>query len=273
RTARARASRPRRRARRGGARTAGGSGRRRRGAPRAADGPRSSTGTCRCGSARTCDSRSPRSAAIHCAPARGSGTRSGFDGPWRKHLPLGRAALGGRWRPSGAGDTCAPTASGSPRVQGRAPPGFRSGRPGAGPRRPRTPARSIDRLPRWERARKSIGRAARKTAPSRLPEVLVEGDALKRVLLFVATNIAILLVLSITLRLVGFQGFLADNGVDLALPQLLLFAAVFGMGGSFVSLAMSKWIAKRATGAQVIQTPRSAGEQWLVETVRQQAKA
>jgi len=93
------------------------------------------------------------------------------------------------------------------------------------------------------------------------------------VLLFIATNIAVLLVLSITLRLVGFQGFLADNGVDLSLYQLLLFAAVFGMGGSFVSLAMSKWIAKRATGARVIETPRSPGEQWLVETVRQQAKA
>jgi len=96
---------------------------------------------------------------------------------------------------------------------------------------------------------------------------------MKRVLLFLATNIAVLLVLSITLRLVGFEGLLADNGVDLALPQLLLFAAVFGMGGSFISLALSKWIAKRATGAQVITEPRSPGEQWLVETVRQQAKA
>jgi heat shock protein HtpX len=96
---------------------------------------------------------------------------------------------------------------------------------------------------------------------------------MKRVLLFLATNIAVLLVLSITLRLFGFQGFLAENGVDLALPQLLLFAAVFGMGGSFISLAMSKWIAKRATGAQVITDPRTPGEQWLVETVRQQAKA
>jgi heat shock protein HtpX len=96
---------------------------------------------------------------------------------------------------------------------------------------------------------------------------------MKRVLLFLATNIAVLLVLSITLRLFGFQGFLADNGVDLSLPQLLLFAAVFGMGGSFISLAMSKWIAKRATGAQVITEPRTPGEQWLVETVRQQAQA
>ncbi|MEB2345081.1 MAG: protease HtpX [Deltaproteobacteria bacterium] len=96
---------------------------------------------------------------------------------------------------------------------------------------------------------------------------------MKRVLLFLLTNIAVLLVLSLTLRLLGFEGFLAQNGVDLALPQLLLFAAVFGMGGSFVSLAMSKWIAKRATGAQVITDPRSPAEQWLVETVRQQAQA
>jgi heat shock protein HtpX len=96
---------------------------------------------------------------------------------------------------------------------------------------------------------------------------------MKRVLLFLLTNIAVLLVLSITLRLLGFEGFLAENGVDLALPQLLLFAAVFGMGGSFISLAMSKWIAKRATGAKVITDPRTPGEQWLVETVRQQAQA
>ncbi len=96
---------------------------------------------------------------------------------------------------------------------------------------------------------------------------------MKRVLLFLATNIAVLLVLSIVLRLVGFQGFLAENGVDLALPQLLLFAAVFGFGGSFLSLAMSKFIAKRATGAQVITEARKPAEAWLLETVRQQAQA
>jgi len=95
----------------------------------------------------------------------------------------------------------------------------------------------------------------------------------KRVLLFLATNIAVLLVLSIALRLLGFQGFLAENGVDLALPQLLLFAAVFGFGGSFISLAMSKFVAKRATGAQVITDARSPVEAWLLETVRQQAQA
>lgn len=96
---------------------------------------------------------------------------------------------------------------------------------------------------------------------------------MKRVLLFLATNIAVLLVLSIVLRLVGFEGFLAKNGVDLALPQLLLFAAVFGFGGSFLSLAISKFIAKRATGAQVITEARNPVEAWLLETVRQQAQA
>ncbi len=96
---------------------------------------------------------------------------------------------------------------------------------------------------------------------------------MKRVLLFLATNIAVLLVLSIALRLLGFQGFLAENGVDLALPQLLLFAAVFGFGGSFISLAMSKFVAKRATGAQVITDARNPVEAWLLETVRQQAQA
>lgn len=96
---------------------------------------------------------------------------------------------------------------------------------------------------------------------------------MKRVLLFLATNIAVLLVLSIALKLFGFQGFLAENGVDLALPQLLLFAAVFGFGGSFISLAMSKFIAKRATGAQVITDARTPAEAWLLETVRQQAQA
>ncbi|MDJ0869558.1 MAG: protease HtpX [Myxococcota bacterium] len=96
---------------------------------------------------------------------------------------------------------------------------------------------------------------------------------MKRVLLFLATNIAILFVLSIVLQLVGFEGFLDQQGVDLRLDQLLLFCAVFGMGGSFISLAMSKWVAKRATGAQVITDPRGAGEQWLLETVRLQAQA
>ena len=93
----------------------------------------------------------------------------------------------------------------------------------------------------------------------------------KRIGLFLITNLAILFVLSITLRLLGIDSILAQDG-GLNLNALLVFAAVFGFGGSFISLAMSKWIAKRATGAHVIDTPRNAVEQWLVETVRRQAQ-
>ncbi len=96
---------------------------------------------------------------------------------------------------------------------------------------------------------------------------------MKRVLLFLATNIAVILVLSVVLQLVGFEGFLDEQGVEMNLPSMLLFAAVFGMGGSFISLAMSKWTARRLTGAQVISEPSGQAETWLVETVRQQADA
>jgi heat shock protein HtpX len=72
--------------------------------------------------------------------------------------------------------------------------------------------------------------------------------------------------------LLGFQGFLAEQGVDLNLSSLLLFAAVFGMGGSFMSLALSKWTAKRFTGARVIEQPATRQERWLVETVQRQAR-
>ncbi len=96
---------------------------------------------------------------------------------------------------------------------------------------------------------------------------------MKRVLLFLATNIAVILVLTVVLQLVGFEGLLDERGVDLQLPQLLLFAAVFGMGGSFISLALAKWSARRLTGAQVIREPSSQAEIWLVETVRREADA
>jgi heat shock protein HtpX len=96
---------------------------------------------------------------------------------------------------------------------------------------------------------------------------------MKRVLLFLATNIAVLIVLSITFRLLGFESYLQEGGVDLDLKALLVFSALFGMGGSFISLAISKWMAKRATGAQVIESPRNDAEAWLLETVRQQARA
>lgn len=92
---------------------------------------------------------------------------------------------------------------------------------------------------------------------------------MKRILLFLATNIAILLLLSIVLQVLGFEGYLTSQGLNLS--QLLLFCAVFGMGGSFISLAMSKWIAKRSVGARVIGEETDATSRWLVETVRRQA--
>jgi heat shock protein HtpX len=95
---------------------------------------------------------------------------------------------------------------------------------------------------------------------------------MKRILLFLATNLAIIVVLSITLRLLGFERILDEQGTGLNINSLLLFASVFGFGGSFMSLAMSKWTAKRFTGAQVIEIPRNSQEHWLVTTVQRQAK-
>ncbi len=95
---------------------------------------------------------------------------------------------------------------------------------------------------------------------------------MKRIALFLATNLAIIIVLSITASLLGFTGFLQANGVDLDLNSLLIFAAVFGFGGSLISLAISKWTAKRLTRAQVISEPRSESERWLVSTVTRQAR-
>jgi len=96
---------------------------------------------------------------------------------------------------------------------------------------------------------------------------------MKRILLFLATNLAIVVVLSITLRLLGVEKILDAQGTDLNINSLLIFAAVFGFGGSFMSLALSKWTAKRFTGAQVIEMPRNAHEHWLVTTVQRQAAA
>ncbi len=94
---------------------------------------------------------------------------------------------------------------------------------------------------------------------------------MKRVLLFVATNLAIIIVLSITLRLLGVDSLLEQNG-SLNLNSLLIFSAVFGFGGAFISLAISKWMAKRTTGAQVITQPSNEMERWLVDTVARQAQ-
>ena len=90
---------------------------------------------------------------------------------------------------------------------------------------------------------------------------------MKRIFLFLATNFAILIVLGIALSIL-----MPLLGIDSQSNSgLLLFSAVFGMGGSFISLAMSKWIAKRSVGAQVIEQPANSQEAWLVDTVKQQA--
>ena len=82
---------------------------------------------------------------------------------------------------------------------------------------------------------------------------------MKRIFLYLATNLAIVLVLGITLRLLGFERILDEQGVGLDINSLLLFAAVFGSGGSFISLAISKWMARRSTWTKVIEVPTN----WL----------
>lgn len=95
---------------------------------------------------------------------------------------------------------------------------------------------------------------------------------MKRIALFLATNIAILAVLSITMRLFGFEGLLDQQGIDLNMNALLVYAAVLGFSGSIISLATSKWTAKRMTGAQVINSPQNDSERWLISTVSRQAE-
>jgi heat shock protein HtpX len=99
---------------------------------------------------------------------------------------------------------------------------------------------------------------------------------MKRIFLFLLTNIAILVVLSITISIVeavfGVNLSQLDQTGGLNMQGLLIFAAILGFGGSFISLAMSKFMAKRMTGAMVIDNPRNEAERWLVETVRRQAR-
>jgi len=92
---------------------------------------------------------------------------------------------------------------------------------------------------------------------------------MKRIILFLLTNVAVMLVLSISARLLGVDRFLTAGGMNFGL--LLGFSALIGFGGAFISLLMSKWMAKMSTGAQVIETPRTAEEVWLVSTVRRLA--
>ena len=89
---------------------------------------------------------------------------------------------------------------------------------------------------------------------------------MKRIVLFLATNFAIMLVLSITMRLLGVEPYLNANGLNLG--SLLVFAGVMGFGGSLISLAISKWSAKTAMGVHVIEAPSNSTEFWLLETIR-----
>ena len=93
-----------------------------------------------------------------------------------------------------------------------------------------------------------------------------------RLFLFIATNIAVIALISITFQILGIEGLLAANGVDLNLYALLVMSAVIGFGGSFISLAISKWMAKRSMGVQIIESPVHPQERWLVDTVAKQAE-
>jgi heat shock protein HtpX len=93
-----------------------------------------------------------------------------------------------------------------------------------------------------------------------------------RIALFLGTNLAIVMLISLTFRLLGVEGLLMQNGVDLNLNTLLIYSAVIGFSGSLISLFISKWMAKRSMGVQLIEQPANATERWLVDTVSMQAQ-
>jgi heat shock protein HtpX len=93
-----------------------------------------------------------------------------------------------------------------------------------------------------------------------------------RLLLFLGTNIAVLVVISVVFRLLGIDNLLAANGVDLNLNALLIYSAIIGFSGSLISLFMSKFMAKRGMGVHVIEQPGNETEQWLVHTVERLAR-
>jgi len=93
-----------------------------------------------------------------------------------------------------------------------------------------------------------------------------------RIFLFLATNAAILVVVSIIFNVLGLSGTLDAQGIDLNLNALLVMSAIIGMTGSVISLAMSKWSAKRAMGVHVIERPQNQTEQWLIDIVARQAR-
>ena len=93
---------------------------------------------------------------------------------------------------------------------------------------------------------------------------------MKRIFYFLVTNLAIVLVLSVTMRLLGVEPFLNANGLNL--NSLLIFAAFMGFGGAFISLAISKWSAKKMSGAVTIENPKMPDEIWLMNTVKKQSE-
>ena len=93
---------------------------------------------------------------------------------------------------------------------------------------------------------------------------------MKRIFYFLVTNLAIVLVLSVTMRLLGVEPFLNANGLNL--NSLLIFAAVMGFGGAFISLAISKWSAKKMSGAVTIENPKTPDEIWLTNIVKKQSE-
>ncbi|MGH8510051.1 MAG: protease HtpX [Gammaproteobacteria bacterium] len=93
-----------------------------------------------------------------------------------------------------------------------------------------------------------------------------------RIVLFLITNLAVMLLLGIIVKLFGVETYLAGQGVGMNLNGLLIMAGVFGMGGSIISLLISKWTAKRMMGLQVIEQPRDGAETWLLDTVTRQAQ-
>ena len=88
-----------------------------------------------------------------------------------------------------------------------------------------------------------------------------------RILLFLATNLAVLVLVSVIFNLLGLEGILTNNGVDLNLSSLLVFCGLFGMSGSLISLLLSKFMAKRGTGTRIIESPQNKDEEWLLTTV------
>ncbi len=93
-----------------------------------------------------------------------------------------------------------------------------------------------------------------------------------RIGLFLATNLAIMMLISMTFRLLGIEGLLMDNGVDLDLNALLIYSAIIGFSGSLISLFISKWSAKRSMGVRVIEHPSNEVERWLLKVVEKQTR-